>query len=377
MKFSHISDTHLGFSQFGTGKRAADIYKAFEQAIDISIEQNVDFVIFAGDIFHTPTPDGTAIMNMAHALKRLQNVQIPVFFILGEHDISHAMLHPVPFVYHKLDYATYVGKVPAYYNGVMIAGIDKMRKGEVDERRDYLEKLDKLAMQHDGLCILLAHQGIAEAHKFATEIVASDLPKNFNYYAMGHIHEKSEWNFNFLGGPLTYPGSIEVIGSEGVKNTKKGFYIVDIISDKAVPKWTQLDTRPQIVIHTNAESLKTEIDKLVIKDTRNERKPIVDLRISGTINPEIIRAHLARLEGKTFHTSWREQKKDSSHDVFLSRPTDTESEMFRLALESLDSENLAQIAIRELLEPLSQKDMKESERIILKEYDNYKKDHQS
>ena len=105
MKFAHISDTHLGFSQFGTGERAKDVYNAFLQAIDISIKEKVEFVVFAGDIFHTPTPDGTAIINMAHALKKLQDVQIPAYFILGEHDISHAMLHPVPFVYHKLGYA--------------------------------------------------------------------------------------------------------------------------------------------------------------------------------------------------------------------------------------------------------------------------------
>ena len=95
MKFAHISDTHLGFSQFGTGERAKDVYNAFLQAIDISIKEKVEFVVFAGDIFHTPTPDGTAIINMAHALKKLQDVQIPAYFILGEHDISHAMLHPV------------------------------------------------------------------------------------------------------------------------------------------------------------------------------------------------------------------------------------------------------------------------------------------
>ena len=64
MKFAHISDTHLGFSQFGTGERAKDVYNAFLQAIDISIKEKVEFVVFAGDIFHTPTPDGTAIINI-------------------------------------------------------------------------------------------------------------------------------------------------------------------------------------------------------------------------------------------------------------------------------------------------------------------------
>ena len=81
----------------------------------------------------------------------------------------------------------------------------------------------QLDAKHNLHCILLAHQGISEAHKFASEISAQDLPKNFDYYAMGHIHERSEWNFDFLGGPVAYPGSIEVIGNVGQGMQKKGF----------------------------------------------------------------------------------------------------------------------------------------------------------
>ena len=153
MKFAHISDTHLGFSQFGTGERAKDVYNAFLQAIDISIKEKVEFVVFAGDIFHTPTPDGTAIINMAHALKKLQDVQIPAYFILGEHDISHAMLHPVPFVYHKLGYAVHVGEKPAYHKDIMIAikgtiSIEHhLLSGQVDENR--------MRVYRQGLMILL------------------------------------------------------------------------------------------------------------------------------------------------------------------------------------------------------------------------------
>ena len=45
MKFSHISDTHLG--QYRSKKeREDDTYNAFKQAIEISIKDKVDFVIF-------------------------------------------------------------------------------------------------------------------------------------------------------------------------------------------------------------------------------------------------------------------------------------------------------------------------------------------
>ena len=64
MIFSHISDTHLGLQQYGLEEREQDIYDSFNQAIDISIKDEVDFVIFAGDIFHTPNPNGKAILQI-------------------------------------------------------------------------------------------------------------------------------------------------------------------------------------------------------------------------------------------------------------------------------------------------------------------------
>jgi len=54
MLFSHISDTHLGLVQYGSNERERDVYDAFNQAIDISISDKVDFVIFSGIFLRTP-----------------------------------------------------------------------------------------------------------------------------------------------------------------------------------------------------------------------------------------------------------------------------------------------------------------------------------
>jgi len=80
MLFSHISDMHLGLVQYGSEEREQDIYDVFKQSIDTSIKDHVDFVIFAGDIFHVPKPNGTAIVQMANGLKRLKENNIDSFF---------------------------------------------------------------------------------------------------------------------------------------------------------------------------------------------------------------------------------------------------------------------------------------------------------
>ena len=133
MIFSHISDTHLGFVQYHSEERENDVYTAFDQAIDISIKDHVDFVIFAGDIFHVPNPSGKAIVVLANALKRLKQNSIDSFFILGEHDISRMRATPVPFVYNNLEFSKYIGNgKPFVYKDVLITGFDKRRKAEIE-----------------------------------------------------------------------------------------------------------------------------------------------------------------------------------------------------------------------------------------------------
>ena len=124
MRFSHISDTHLGFTQLGLDEREKDIYDAFDQTIDQSITDKVEFVLFTGDIFHVPNPRGKAQIKFANALKRLKDNNISSYFVLGEHDISNIKDTPVSFIPHKLGFTNYLenGK-PFFHKNVLIIGL--------------------------------------------------------------------------------------------------------------------------------------------------------------------------------------------------------------------------------------------------------------
>ncbi|MGH1568765.1 MAG: metallophosphoesterase, partial [Nitrosopumilus sp.] len=282
MLFSHISDTHLGLVQYGSEERAQDVYDVFNQAIDTSIKDQVDFVIFAGDIFHVPNPNGTAIIQMANGLKRLKQNNIDSFFILGEHDISRIRTTPIPYVYHNLEFSKYIGQgKPIEYKGILLAGFDKVRKAEIPQYEEKFKQIDKAAKNFSGHKILVLHQGITEFNKFAGEIQSTDLPKNFTYYAMGHLHDTDIKQFNHLNGPIAYPGSIELTTSEGIKETKKGFFEVDISGEEAKPKWIELDTRPQFSFKTEYQELSKTIDEISEKIADSSKKPIVEINIKG------------------------------------------------------------------------------------------------
>ena len=373
MKFSHISDTHLGLIQYGLEEREQDIYDSFNQAIDISIQDKVDFVIFVGDIFHTPNPSGTAILQMANALKRLKEKEIESFFVLGEHDISRVRSTPIPYVYHNLEFSKYVGRgEPVYCKDVMIVGFDKIRKNEMTGLEEKFLRVESLADKHKGHKILVLHQGITEVNKFAGEVNSTDLPKNFTYYAMGHLHDKFLKQYDHLKGPLAYPGSTEMTTSEGIKETEKGFFKVDISDDEAKPEWIKLDTRPQISLKTEFENIDSAIKELNKKISGLEKKPIIEIKIHGeNLERDAIEGKIADLALKSLHFSWKIFQNDDESSVLLNRPAQIDQELFKLAVNSLKSEKLAHFAINELLPLLSTRQVDNATQVVVENFSNF------
>ena len=377
MIFSHISDTHLGFVQYYSEEREQDVYHSFDQAIDTSISDHVDFVILAGDIFHVPNPSGKAILVLANALKRLKQNNIESFFILGEHDISRIRSTPVPWVYHNLEFSKYIGSgKPIQYKDVLLVGYDKRRKNEIHSFEEDFAKADSLAKKHSGHKILVLHQGITEINKFAGELNSTELPKNFTYYAMGHLHERELKRFNHLGGPLAYPGSIELTSSEGIKDTQKGFYEVDISSPEAGANWIKLDTRPQLSVKTNFENLKEEIDLLSKKLQSYTKKPVVELIVSGeNIETDKVQSQISRIYPLALRCFWKATRtQETLGSTFVDRPAKIDDEMFKLAKDILGSEQLANFAIRDLLSLLSANQIDEANHLVIENFSRFKKE---
>ena len=375
MLFSHISDTHLGLQQYGLDEREQDVYDSFNQAIDISIKDHVDFVIFAGDIFHTPNPSGTAILQMANGLKRLKQNSIESFFILGEHDKSNMRATPIPYVYHNLEFSKYVGRdEPVYYKDVMIVGFDKIRKHQMSGLEEKFSKLDSLAKKHNGHRILVLHQSITEIYpKDIAAINSSDLPKNFTYYAMGHLHDKYVKEFDQLGGPLVYPGSTERTPNEKVNETEKGFFEVDISSNEAKPIWIKLDTRPHFSTKIESENLDTSISKILEKISTFDKKPVVEIKIIGKdIEIDVVQTKISEIIPQTLHCSWILEQSEDTSSVLLNRPARIDEELLKLAINSLKSEKLANFAVNDLLPLLSSNQLDQATQLVIENFEQFK-----
>lgn len=380
MLVSHLSDLHLGYAQFSLEEREEDVYETFREAVDVSIAEGVKLVILAGDIFHTPRPCGKAIITLGNALKKLKENDITAAFILGEHDISRVRDIPLAYVFSNLGVARKLRIDEPLRLGeeAIVFGADKERRGSIDQLVEKLKGAGKLANQYGkAKKILVLHQGITDINRFAGELNSADLPPEFDYYAMGHYHDHEKRRFDFLGGPLIYPGSIDLTPSEGIKDVKKGFIIADLSGEEVTTQFVPLlRRRKQFSTRISYSNIASELDGVISQArslTENGKKPVAKVDVAGSdIDSSVIANNLHRLNDCCLHYIWRPLEEGGNLPadglVLDGRPEDIDSELYRLSKEALGSDELAALAVNELLSPAAEGDAAESLRIAWEAY---------
>ncbi|MDD5637536.1 MAG: exonuclease subunit SbcD [Atribacterota bacterium] len=92
-KFLHFADIHLGVENYGridshTGlhSRLVDFIRTLTVAIDIALEEKLDFALFCGDAYKNNNPNPTHQREFARQIFRLSQAGIPTVLINGNHD---------------------------------------------------------------------------------------------------------------------------------------------------------------------------------------------------------------------------------------------------------------------------------------------------
>ncbi len=169
--------------------------------------------------------------------------------------------------------------------GIKITGM-LGKKGGL-EKSDY-ETLNKgLLEQEQGFKIFMFHTALEEfkpeSMKNMEAQSAATLPKNFNYYAGGHVH----YIFDTMhhGGLLTFPGALFPNNFKEIEEFKHGgFYIVDEqLNFSYVPvKLKDVESWKFSADDKTPEQLSLEIEER-IKGTDTKDK-IVTMRVAGTLS---------------------------------------------------------------------------------------------
>src|SRR3989344_2050235 len=277
MKFAHLSDVHLG--SWSTHPDMRDLpAKAFEAAIEICIAERVDFILIAGDLFDTSIPPIETLRECATLRRRCRDVNIRVYIVPGSHDYSPTgktmlsvleragLLVDVAKIEHMnegTDQERIMLRFTLDSSGAKICGI-LGRAGALE--RSYYEKLDRSVESEPGFKIFVMHSAIAEyapVNVAGTAVPLALLPKNFHYYANGHVHlrllEKTS------GGYVAFPGPLFPTSFDELEHYDSGFYIaeqrdnelqvrrvpvklfdvfsIDIVRDRTTPERLEHDVR--------------------------------------------------------------------------------------------------------------------------------------
>jgi hypothetical protein len=161
--------------------------------------------------------------------------------------------------------------------------------------------------------------------------------------------------------------------SEGIKETEKGFFEVDISSQEAKPNWIKLDTRPQFSTKIE-DNFDTSISEILEKISTFNKKPVVEIKIIGKdIERDIVQTKISEIIPKTLHCSWKMLQSEDTSSILLNRPARIDEELLKLAINSLKSEKLANFAVNDLLPLLSSNQLDQATQLVIENFEQFKR----
>lgn len=232
MKFLHTSDLHIGKKIFETSLWE-DQSAMLKQIYDIAVEEKVDALVIAGDVYDRSIPATEAVELLDDFLTCLAQNKIPVIMISGNHDSPERV--------------GFAGKI-LENQGIYISGVyeDRLRQVELEDAygkvvfvclpfvkpavvdaqncaegvKRILEK-EALTFEENVRYVLVTHYFVTgesgEQPQLSEAETAIDVggidnvPANvfagFDYVALGHIHKAQRiggGNIYYSGAPMKY-----------------------------------------------------------------------------------------------------------------------------------------------------------------------------
>lgn len=269
MRILHFADLHIGVENYGrvdpsTGlsTRLLDFLSAFDELVDCALREEVDLVLFAGDAYKSREPSQTHQREFARRIRRLRAAGIPVFLLVGNHDLPNAVSRANALeIFHTLEVeGVYVApklgalRIPTRAGDLQIVAVPWPNQSLLLSRDQYknqtIEQIDRVVEQlitneivslgerqdPDLPTVLSAHIALSESKvksgsekwmtvgHFPALLPSSLRPDLFDYVALGHHHVYQQ-----IGDrpPIVYPGSLQRVDF-GEEHDPKGFVVLEI-----------------------------------------------------------------------------------------------------------------------------------------------------
>jgi DNA repair exonuclease SbcCD nuclease subunit len=297
MKLSIISDMHLGFAA-GT-EREEDSFEAAQEAIEMSAD--CDAILVAGDIFDSRTPTTETLIRAMQLFMKtnfweggasvtegigkdlsefspLNTSGVPIIAIHGTHERrTKGLINPVE----GLEKAGFV--IYLHGNGVVLQkGRERVCvqgfSGVPDQYAEAaLEQWNPKPMEGT-FNIFMLHQSMAPFVYADKTIDVESLPKGFDLYVAGHMHEAQQPDGDY---PILIPGSTIQTQLNKESTRTRGFWILDTVTRdfEFRPLEGQRKVYYRAFENPSPEDIESEIERIL--EESHEKKPIIRIHLTG------------------------------------------------------------------------------------------------
>jgi exonuclease SbcD len=313
MRILHFADLHLGVETYGrvdptTGlsTRLLDFLRALDELVDYAVAEHVDLVLFCGDAYKSREPSQTHQREFARRVRRLVDAGIPVFLLVGDHDLPGAVSRATSLEIFGTLLSQRENQEPEAdtqgLGGVYVAGRpgthvvataagplqivalpwltagrflarEELAGLTIDQVLERMEEAVGRFVQERGEALDPGLPSVLAAHLYLTsslvsegsekwmtvgrypELLKSTLhPQLFDYVALGHMHARQT-----LDGvaPIVYPGSLARVDF-GEEEGEKGFYVVEFDPQRprgqrliGEPEFRPVWTRPFVTVNVS------------------------------------------------------------------------------------------------------------------------------
>ena len=279
IKFIHAADIHLdsplhkleAYEGTPVEEMRHATRRAFENLINLAIEEEVDFVLIAGDLYDSDWKDYNTGLYLVSQLTRLREAEIPVFIIAGNHDalskITKTLRLPEGVTRFPSNKAT-----TAVIEDLGIAIHGRSFSSAV-MKKNLAQNFPSKRPGYFNIGLLHTSLNGREGHETYAPCSVDDLlNKGYDYWALGHAHKqeivhKQEPVIAFSGNTQgrhireTGPKGTLIVNIDDAGKVRLDFRSLDVV------RWEKLEVDASkaddgyMVVDTVTEQLETLAEK--------------------------------------------------------------------------------------------------------------------
>ncbi len=300
VKIVHTSDLHLDATYaFLTGQklseRREDFLNSLKTILDYSAEENADIILISGDFFDKVNPTNNSIYYALKTMKKfLKNNDCKIFIVSGNHDEPKTITSsrsPIKTleILDGVKVATGKEEVIEYRHenysediGIYLKGYDGLNPGKNPIKSLPRGSYDiNIAVLHGSF---KSASSLYSTYKDYSPFNQNDcLGKNFDYFALGHLHQKQKIIKN--DSIFAYPGCPQRYSFKE-SDSKKGLFTIDLdgnIEEDDI-RFVELPSRDLKVEKIELDKTMDDINEYVICQINDaEPEKLLNVKLEGKI----------------------------------------------------------------------------------------------